>query len=214
MQPKPFLQPGAATPRESVNFTAFPNVLLDQVMPSLRDTEWRLLCVIVRQTVGWSQGGKPKARDWMSQRQLMKKTGRNSAALSAALRQLVGRGLIEAQTPTGELLDTPQARRRHRGPIYYAVRWKMISAWEQSAKSGRTKTDHKTCQPDGVIHSTSQSELRKANTTKESFNKTLLVHEKRTAHETMHPGSYSNQWSSVGEIAGRSEPIFPQISNE
>ena len=64
MQPKSFLQSGTFTPKETGQFTAFPNVLLDQVMPSLRDTEWRLLCVIVRQTVGWNRDGKPKARDY------------------------------------------------------------------------------------------------------------------------------------------------------
>lgn len=191
----PFPQFGTVTPKEETGqFTAFPNVLLDQVMPSLRDTEWRLLCVIVRQTVGWTKEGKPKARDWMSQSQLMKKTGRNSAALSAALRQLVGRGLIEAQTPAGELLDTPQARRRHRGPIYYAVGWTMITAWESNAKSNRgtSKPTHQ------VIHITSESELQKANTTKERLNKTLLVHEKRI--DSGKPRISSGQWSSVGEV--------------
>lgn len=31
----------------------FPRVLVDEVMPDLTDTEWRVLTVIVRQTIGW-----------------------------------------------------------------------------------------------------------------------------------------------------------------
>ena len=29
------------------NYTPFPNKLIDEVMPTLRDTEWRVLCVIL-----------------------------------------------------------------------------------------------------------------------------------------------------------------------
>ena len=39
-------------------FAAFPCVLIDRLMPTLKDTEWRLICVIVRQTVGWGAGGR------------------------------------------------------------------------------------------------------------------------------------------------------------
>ena len=79
-------------------FTAIPNVLIDEVMPTLKDTEWRLLCVIARQTLGWvDKNGKRKQRDWMSQSQLIARTGRNSAALSTALDVLVRENLIECQ---------------------------------------------------------------------------------------------------------------------
>jgi hypothetical protein len=196
MQPEP-------PSKEKLRFTAFPNVLLDQVMPSLKDTEWRLLCVIVRQTEGWSQNGKPKARDWMSQRQLMQKTGRNSAALSAALRQLVGRGLVEAQTASGEPLDTPQARRRHRGAIYYAVGWKTILAWDRATPNGQASSKLSVLLPEAAIPNTSQSEVRKANTTKHKGNKTLIVPEKRIRTEASQPRISTGTWSSAGDILGR-----------
>ena len=103
-------------------FTAMPNALIDEVMPTLKDTEWRLLCVIARQTVGWvDNSGNRKERDWMSQSQLIAKTGRNSAALSAALDVLVRENLIECQTESGELLPTPEQRRRHRGRLYFSL---------------------------------------------------------------------------------------------
>ncbi len=60
-------------------------------------------------------------RPWMSQSQLMKRTGRNSAALSAALDALVRKNLIECGDAEGEPLLTPQQRRRHRGRVYFAL---------------------------------------------------------------------------------------------
>jgi hypothetical protein len=39
---------GSAIPR-----TKMPNHLVDQVMPKLRDTELRVLLVLLRYTVGW-----------------------------------------------------------------------------------------------------------------------------------------------------------------
>ena len=102
-------------------FVPFPTALMDEQMPHLKDTEWRLLCVIVRQTVGWQSGKGRKKRDWMSQTQLMARTGRNSAALSAALDVLVRKNLIECSDVDGEPLTTPQQRRRHRGRVYFAL---------------------------------------------------------------------------------------------
>ena len=127
-------------------FTAIPNILIDEVMPTLKDTEWRLLCVIARQTLGWiDKSGQRKQRDWMSQSQLISKTGRNSAALSAALDVLVRENLIECQAENGELLLTPQQRRQHRGRVYFSLALERI-------------------QP-------TKSELQKANRTKERENK-------------------------------------------
>ena len=127
-------------------FTAIPNVLIDEVMPMLKDTEWRLLCVIARQTLGWvDKNGKRKKRDWMSQSQLIARTGRNSAALSAALDVLVRENLIECQSESGEPLLTPGQRRQHRGRVYFSLALERM-------------------QP-------SKSELQKANRTKERENK-------------------------------------------
>ena len=122
-------------------FTAIPNVLIDEVMPTLKDTEWRLLCVIARQTLGWvDKNGKRKQRDWMSQSQLIARTGRNSAALSAALDVLVSGNLIECQTESGEPLFTPGQRRQYRGRTYFSLALeRMQSTKTELQKVNRTK---------------------------------------------------------------------------
>jgi hypothetical protein len=102
-------------------FVPFPMALFDEQMPRLKDTEWRLLCVIVRQTLGWKSGKGRKKRDWMSQKQLMTRTGRSSAALSGALDALVRKNLVVCQDKQGKPLLTPQQRRCHRGHVYFAL---------------------------------------------------------------------------------------------
>ena len=76
------------------NTTPFPNGLFE-LMPSLKDSEWRVLCLIVRQTWGWKEGDGRKHSDWITQKQMMRRTGRSSEALSRAVDALVRRGLIE-----------------------------------------------------------------------------------------------------------------------
>jgi len=94
--------------------TPFPNALLDEVMPTLRDTEWRLLCVIVRQTLGWRDGarGGRKRRDWMSHRQLTRRTGRASGAISQGIEALVRRELIQVTDENDDAMLSPEQRRR------------------------------------------------------------------------------------------------------
>ena len=89
-----------------------PNFLLDRAMPRLRDTEWKLLCVIVRQTFGWSAGaGERKQSDWLSHYQLKRRTGRSSAPVSRAIDTLVRAGLIVVRDNLGCELSTRQSRR-------------------------------------------------------------------------------------------------------
>ncbi len=152
-------------------FTAIPNALIDKVMPKLKDTEWRLLCVIARQTLGWvEKGGGRKQRDWMSQSQLIAKTGRNSAALSAALDVLVRENLIECQAESGESLATPEQRRRHRGRVYFS----LLPQQMQSAKS----------------------ELQKANRTKEREDKRNLLYMEEQKSVRRYSG-----WTPAGDVA-------------
>lgn len=93
-------------------------------MPDLSGTEWRLLCVVVRQTLGWQQGGNPaarKSRDWLTHRQLKARTGRASAAVSQAIDRLVRKNLIQVQNAEGQLLLTPQERRRCQGRLFFSL---------------------------------------------------------------------------------------------
>jgi hypothetical protein len=102
--------------------TPFPDWLLDRLMPRLRDVEWRLICVLVRQTLGWQTGdGKPKQSDWLSHSQLRRRTGRSSSAISPAIEFLCRNRLVEIDDGQGNSLRTAFERRRHRGPLFFRL---------------------------------------------------------------------------------------------
>ena len=97
-----------------------PNALFDDLLPTLRDTELRVLLVVIRQTAGWrDQQGRTKARDWLSHRQLVKRTGRGSEAVSGAVDRLARRGLLVVEDSAGTALATPEQRRRHLGRLFF-----------------------------------------------------------------------------------------------
>jgi len=143
-------RPAAGTPfpPESTPFptmsTPFPNVLIDQIMPNLSDTEWRLLCVVCRQTLGFTseggQGGR-RTRDWLTHSQLKARTGRASEALSRAVDGLVRKNLIEVRTYAGEPLLTPQQRRRCQGMLFFSLAPRLIQtpAKEEDRHAGRER---------------------------------------------------------------------------
>ncbi len=112
--------------------------LVDEVMPRLKDTEWRVLLVVLRQTAGRQAGTvstvqdhqaertptKPKhqptkRRDWISHSQLCRRTGRGSGAVSAAVASLTASGLIVVEDAAGTALATPEERRRCLGRLYF-----------------------------------------------------------------------------------------------
>jgi hypothetical protein len=97
-----------------------PNALFDDLLPTLRDTELRVLLVVVRQTAGWrDRKGRAKARDWISHGQLVQRTGRRSEAVSGAIDRLVRRGLLVVEDSAGTALATPEQRRRHLGRLFF-----------------------------------------------------------------------------------------------
>ena len=79
-----------------------PNRLFDEVLPTLTDTELRLILVVMRATLGWREGSdsggwRYKRRDWLTHRQLVRRTGRSSASISSAIQSLVVAGLIRVE---------------------------------------------------------------------------------------------------------------------
>lgn len=177
--------PDTAVPART---TPFPSYLLDDIMPLLSDTEWRLLCVVVRQTLGWEDGqGGRKREDWLTQSQLKARTGRASEAVSRAIDGLVQKGLIQVHSEAGELLMTPQERRRCPGRLLFALAPQALDA-PQDAPNMRRESP---CSEGEHGHSeneqgSSVSELRKANTTKETQDKTTPIgvqHEERDSGE-------------------------------
>jgi hypothetical protein len=120
-----------------------PNTLFDEVLPTLRDTELRVLLIVVRQTLGWREGRtRYKRRDWLSRSQLTRRTGRASEAVSAAVDALARRGLIVVEDTAGNALATPEARRRHIGRLYY----RLPSSAEEGEPGDMWKTGD-PCQP-------------------------------------------------------------------
>lgn len=149
--------------------TPFPNALIDRVMPTLKDTEWRLLCIIVRQTLGWQEVHSParKTQDWLTQRQLMQRTGRASAAVSHAIDALVQRNLIEVVTETGDVLSTPQERRQWAGHLLFRLASNVVAKYAQEKYQGGDEETSSSESTQGCL----KSKVRKTNTTKETENK-------------------------------------------
>jgi hypothetical protein len=146
--------------------TPFPNALLDRVMPTLKDTEFRLLCVIVRATLGWRdpRTGQRKRVAWLSHSQLKVRTGRSSEAVSHAVDVLVTRGYVIVTSEHGAVLHTTAERRRCSGGLFFEV---PRSLWEEAASEG-SPTEQASSKSEG---GTRKSEIRKAKTTKETENK-------------------------------------------
>jgi DNA-binding MarR family transcriptional regulator len=203
------------TPRKSPT-TPFPSALLDQVMPTLKDTEWRLLCVIVRQTLGWrdaATGGRKKW-DWLTQRQLIRRTGRSSEAISRAINSLVRHGIIEAQSRTGRPLVTPIERRQARGHIRYALcsqfldcqrRFEVLTSEypESNDSSGNSplRSQNRKSEFGGAVKPNGTKETTKQNITKR------LTQRDHDALESF-LDLYSRQYESSGH------GVLPEPSNQ
>ncbi len=139
--------------------TPVPNDLLDLVMPTLRDTELRVLLVVVRQTLGWQDGAdtsQRKTKDWLTQSQLMRRTGRASGAVARAVNTLVQSGLISVLDRFGAPLLTPAERRRHLGRLYYRL----------ESRKGTPKSPLKS--EHAKAHTTKETETQKHRQSKKS----------------------------------------------
>lgn len=135
--------PAASTPFPDMS-TPFPNVLIDRIMPDLSDTEWRLLCVVCRQTLGFvspgTQGGR-RTRDWLTHGQLKARTGRASEAVSRAIDGLVRKNLIEVRTYAGEPLLTPPERRRCQGMLFFSLAPRLVQTFKTGGTQPLERTD-------------------------------------------------------------------------
>jgi hypothetical protein len=161
--------------------TPFPNYLLDEAMPRLRDTEWRLLCVIVRQTLGWQERGSKnrKVSDWLTQTQLVEKTGRDRAAISRALDALVLHRYIEVRNEKGHLLQLPTERRHNKGRLFFGLHPRLLR--KSLADTTGAKNEYQVPHSNSLLATwCRKSELHhapKANTTKETVTKETATKE-------------------------------------
>lgn len=118
----------------NIGSTPFPNFLLDDVRPNLKGSEWNLLCVIVRQTRGWSDGkGGRKRADWLTHRQLKARTGLATASICRAIDTLVKRKIIEVRNDRGRLLQTSTERKAAK------LLWFGLGSMEQGIPLPRTQ---------------------------------------------------------------------------
>lgn len=125
--------------------TPVPTALIDRAMPILRDTELRVLLVVVRQTLGWQVGKDPyrrKERDWLTQSQLMRRTGRASGAVARAVDALIRYGLIDVLDQAENRLTTAAERRRCLGRLYYRLHKPDGIEGPGESKSAATKSEH------------------------------------------------------------------------
>lgn len=101
--------------------TALPNALFDALLPTLGDTELRVLLVVARSTLGWKDGSGRKTRDWLSHAQLQKRTGRSGAPVSRAVDSLVKRGLLEIEDESGRPQHSARQRRALRSRLFFRL---------------------------------------------------------------------------------------------
>jgi hypothetical protein len=190
--------------------TPIPNALLDEVMPTLGDTPWRLLCVVVRQTLGWQADSGRKERDWLSHAQLKARTGRHSAAVCAAIEELVQRGLIKVEDEQGRPLVTPQARRRARSRVFYRLHpdclkesaaqreFVLSKSYVKDKGDNSTRLDKPEVPPNQRM--ISESAFHNAKTTKENQTKNSFKDNSWSVSENEMPSNA--RMENVGERQG------------
>lgn len=86
-----------------INSTQIPNVIIDEWLPTLTGTEFRILIVIARQTYGWH-----KDTDYLSYSQLIKRTGSANGSIGNALKSLREKGFIKVMDSKGKQLFTKE----------------------------------------------------------------------------------------------------------
>lgn len=165
------------------NTTQIPNRIIDEWMPRLKDVELRVLILITRQTLGWVEDvetGRRKERDWISQRQLIDKTGRSRKHLSAALKVLIETyHLVEATDVKGRILNTADKRQGRFGQIFYRLTLTapQPTLFDTRASKGRT-----------AMESATKRRTQKGRTTKET-----LITKENTMQTPPAPASVSRE---------------------
>lgn len=118
------------------NFTKTPNILFDQLIPELSNSELKILLVIIRQTNGWidHRSKRYKTRDRITYSQFISKTGISRRIVSSAINSLLKKNLIEITDTSGNVLDNPE-NRKGRFFIYYSPTLNSVQSTSTCAKS-------------------------------------------------------------------------------
>jgi hypothetical protein len=106
-------------------FVPLPHYFLVKILPSLSDTELRVLLIILSRTVGWKQKDASPARVRLSRVALSIATGRSNTSVSHAIENLSSKGLIAIENATGLPLLTPHSRQKSPA-LYYRPNLPLI----------------------------------------------------------------------------------------
>lgn len=178
------------------NTTPTPNELYNGEMRKMNDTQLRIVLIVTRATLGWEADpitGMRKKEDWISQRQLIEKSGRGSSAISHNVNICIKNGWIEARNKNGDLLNTPQKRERNGGKIFYRLGMiflknviplqKVVPPPPESVRVPLQKVDatketlYKRNTNKKDIASDSQKVRKKVTFNKETYNEILTVYQ-------------------------------------
>lgn len=118
------------------NTTQVPNYIVDELLPHLKDAEFKVLIVIVRQTLGWiedAETGRRKDRDWISTHQMAIRTGMGERSINRAVQSLVDQRLIETWTEDGRELKTSNDRAYSGSRVYYRLATRNPSLFDKAS---------------------------------------------------------------------------------
>lgn len=95
-------------------YTKFPDFILDSYQPQLSGAEFKVLAVIVRQTIGWN-----KKRDRLSQGFIMKKTRLSRRAVSSSVIRLEVLGMVRVSDQCNHSLSPEH--RKYRNDLFFEI---------------------------------------------------------------------------------------------
>ena len=148
--------------------TPVPNILFDEYLLRLNQSELKVVLVVIRKTYGWRHPKNPKkrkCRDRISISQFQKLTGLSNKSIADAITSLIKQSIIEAQDYARFPLKTPQERKGVKY-IFYTCLLKPVK------KVSPTSEVFNKNQPQN-LHITKES------TTKEKRQKDLMKDELR-----------------------------------
>lgn len=94
-----------------------------KLLPILTPSEVKVLLVILRQTLGWTdkETGSRKEREWITQGVIAKRTNLNRETIGNAVKGLVELQVVRVENEAGIALATPKERRRNQSRTYYRL---------------------------------------------------------------------------------------------
>ncbi len=132
--------------------TMVPNIVFDSYLKDLSGTEFKVLLIIIRQTIGWvNTSGTRKERDWISYRCFEEKTGISKKSVTKAIQTLVDQKLILVTDKHGESIHGIRSRKRRYYGINPSVWGKKFSLKGKKLHSTKLKQNKTKILSEGFI---------------------------------------------------------------